>query len=117
MFWDNVRVRNLFKCFSGYITSVALTLSSVSPICIHGMEFDEEVFDAKAWNLLEKVKKLMKPIKALNENSSIEEIAKAAGDFKKKLDKIYNTGISIDKAFDMAIQELANNGVFIEKKS
>lgn len=45
----------------------------------------------------------------------MDDIAKAAAAFKRDLDKIYNTGISIDETFEIALNKLAQNGINLNR--
>lgn len=62
------------------------------------------------------VEKLMRPVRALNKRSSIDDVAKAAAIFKTDLDKSFYTGISIETAFDLTYGKMVEMGTPIKKK-
>jgi len=103
-----------FGVFS-WVTIGAFSMATIQPS--YALDYKlERLESVKFFNVEKEISKLLKPIKDLNKNSSMDEIAKAAGNFKRKLDKIYPTGLSVNQAFDLVIQELAGQGVKIKKK-
>ena len=63
------------------------------------------------------IEEALRPIKKLNSKSSIDEITKEAAKFKKKLDKIYPTNISLDDAFALATSKCSESNIHFNKKS
>ena len=101
--------------FSAY-RIFGFSLLPVFAVCSSVPAMSVEIYDKKfLFDIDKEINKLLKPITKLDMSSSLDDIAKAAAKFKKGLDFLYNTGISIDQAFDLCLNQLSQKGIRLKK--
>lgn len=101
--------------FTGIICT-AVTLVSAHQVVAFDWECArEEWFGPQPLGLDDKVKKLTKPLYQLTPNSTTQEMANALAKFKKDLDSLYNTNLTMDQVFDVGLETLRQKGITISR--
>jgi len=100
------------------VTSTILILVLLLTFTTNGQAYEHAYKeDGSSLALKIAIEEALRPIKKLDAKSSLDQIAKEAAKFKKKLDKIYPINISFDDAFALTTKKCSENNITFNKKT